>query len=207
MPNPTPFPFSTTSGSSGRKKATATLLATLLTLTSCQGFSRNRQISIDVPADYSSVGAVCDLLTRMDLRLVLGREFLEGTDHPGFDAIVNRRIGAPPESYSFPPFADIVGMTTCQFPPAKGTRDSVATGVATAFAPRLFQKLVKSDKSRRLRATAGLPSRPVWHADRLFVMVNDKLLGLGIVRDPFEPEDAFQQRAIRLMVKAISRMD
>jgi len=154
-----------------------------------------------LPVDYSLSSAVCDLLTKADLQVILGHRYLNGTNKALYDKQLNKRSGVP-GGFSLPVFPEVVGTTTCMYASPDSNLAFAATGVAASLAPYVWKQVNKGT------AVAGLGDQAVWQGDKgkLLVLKGGKIFTLFFQKEPSDTLRQNRERATRLARKALGRL-
>lgn len=176
-------------------------IAILLVTTGCARSQGTEPRAQQLPIDYAVPASVCKLLNNSDLEVMLGYRYESGVSKAIYDQRLNRRRGAPVDSYSLPPFPQVVGMTPCLYAAPEWSGAVVASGVAFSLVPYVWGQ-VKGGEAIR-----GLGEEAFWRDDHstILVLSKNKIFGLTLRRETDSPAH-IQERAVRLARRAIGRL-
>lgn len=184
------------------------VIAGLISILSCSRTGRGGVAGGEPTVDYALTVNVCRLVEKKDLELMLGREYLDGSNKADYDAIINEQLGAPQGAYSDLPFPDLPGAGTCFFGSRENpVRHREVLGVVQIYAQEVWKKATQGRKE--LAVVQGLNATAVWdgRGQRLLVLKASKILALSLHKELHESDTEIRARAIRLASKPLRRLD
>jgi len=185
---------------SGRRLLAAAALAGLVlgagltAVARAQGSNDSAAEAAATP-DYSDYEAVCALLTADDLRQGLGRSFgSQGRNGFGSSA-----------------FPRIAGVVKCFFVADEGLKVRIEIAVVHAYARQVFDetKAKRREGYEEPLLDISVGDEAFWFpaGGELLVLSGDKIFGVNSYAELHEPQADQAEKARRLAVKALERLD